>query len=176
MYFTTTYKSPMGKISLACDENQNLVGLWFEGQKYFQNGITLNNVEKNELEIFKLTKTWLDDYFKGKKPEISRLPLSPQGSDFQKRVWQILCKIPYGKVITYGEIAKIIASELNKTKMSAQAVGGAVGHNPISIIIPCHRVVGKNNNLVGYAGGIETKITLLKHENVDTDKFFILKS
>ena len=101
------------------------------------------------------------------------MPLAPEGSDFRKEVWDILCTIPYGEVMTYGQIADIIAERHGKAKMSAQAVGGAVGHNPISVIIPCHRVVGTNGSLTGYAGGLSKKITLLKHEGVDTDSFII---
>ncbi len=166
MYYITTCESPIGKYTLACDKDENLVGLWLEGQKYFADTIGTDIALNNELEIFKQTKDWLDRYFRGEKPEISELPLKPIGNDFRQRVWQILCEIPYGEVYTYGEIAKIIAREQGKTKMSAQAVGGAVGHNPISIIIPCHRVVGANGNLTGYAGGIKTKIALLENEGI----------
>ena len=129
---------------------------------------------KNERILIK-TKKWLDEYFNGKKPEISELDLAPIGSEFAKNVWEILCEIPYGKVTTYGEIAKKMAKIMNKEKMSAQAVGGAVGHNPISIIIPCHRVVGANGSLTGYAGGIDKKIYLLKHEQVNMENLFVPK-
>ncbi len=173
MYYLTTHKTPIGNYTLACDENENLVGLWLEGQKYFLDTIKSKTTKNENLEIFKKTKNWLDRYFKGEKPEISELPLFLFGSDFRKRVWQILTKIPYGKVCTYGDIAKIIAKEQNIEKMSSQAVGNAISHNPISIIVPCHRVVGKNGSLVGYAGGIEAKIKLLKLEKIDTNKFFI---
>ena len=118
-------------------------------------------------------KKWLDRYCNGEKPDISELPLAPMGSDFRKEVWDILCTIPYGEVMTYGQIADIIAKRHGKAKMSAQAVGGAVGHNPVSLIIPCHRVVGTNGSLTGYAGGLGKKITLLKHEGVDTDKLIV---
>ena len=118
--------------------------------------------ENNSLEVFKSAKNWLDRYFAGQKPDLKELPLKPQGTEFQKKVWKILCEIPYGNVITYGDIAK----RLNPLSRSAQAVGGAVGHNPISIIIPCHRVVGANNSLTGYAAGIETKKKLLELEGV----------
>ena len=117
----------------------------------------------------------LDRYFAGEKPEISELPLAPIGGEFRQAVWKILCEIPYGQVTTYGEIAKKIAAQRNRKTMSAQAVGGAVGHNPISIIIPCHRVVGSNGSLTGYAGGIDLKIKLLEHEGVDLSKFFVPK-
>ena len=123
-------------------------------------------IENDNLDIFKRTKKWLDRYFNGEKPQISELPLSPKGSEFRQCVWKILCEIPYGETCTYKEIADIIAKEQGVDKMSAQAVGGAVGHNPISIIIPCHRVVGSDGSLTGYAGGIETKIKLLKLEGV----------
>lgn len=129
---------------------------------------------KNERILIK-TKKWLDEYFNGKKPEISELDLAPNGSEFAKNVWEILCEIPYGKVTTYGEIAKKMAKIMHKEKMSAQAVGGAVGHNPISIIIPCHRVVGANGSLTGYAGGIDKKIYLLKHEQVNMENLFVPK-
>lgn len=152
---------------LAGDERGNLVGLWLEGQKYFADAVGLDVIEDNNLDIFKQTQDWLDRYFGGEKPEISEIPLAPIGNDFRQRVWQLLCEIPYGTVRTYGDIAKIIATERGKVKMSAQAIGGAVGHNPISIIIPCHRVVGANGKLTGYAGGIGTKIALLKHEGVE---------
>ncbi len=129
---------------------------------------------KNERILIK-TKKWLDEYFNGKKPEISELDLAPIGSEFAKNVWEILCEIPYGKVTTYGEIAKKMTKIMHKEKMSAQAVGGAVGHNPISIIIPCHRVVGANGSLTGYAGGIDKKIYLLKHEQVNMENLFVPK-
>ena len=129
---------------------------------------------KNERILIK-TKKWLDEYFNGKKPEISELDLAPIGSEFAKNVWEILCEIPYGKVTTYGEIAKKMAKIMHKEKMSAQAVGGAVGHNSISIIIPCHRVVGANGSLTGYAGGIDKKIYLLKHEQVNMENLFVPK-
>lgn len=165
-YYKTVYNSPMGKLLMASD-GINLSGLWFEGQKYFADTIKGELLERNDLEIFNQTKIWLDNYFLGQRPKISELSLNPAGSDFRQRVWQILCEIPYGSVMTYGEIAKIIANENGKQSMSAQAIGGAVGHNPISIIIPCHRVVGANNNLTGYAGGIDVKIKLLRHEGIN---------
>ena len=174
-YFKTDYSSPIGNITLACDNKENLIGLWLKGQKYFGDTVEYEMFENNNLEILKKTKKWLDRYFRGEKPKISELSLAPIGNDFRQRVWRILCKIPYGKVYTYGEIAKIIAKEQGKARMSAQAVGGAVGHNPISIIIPCHRVVGSNGSLTGYSGGIETKIKLLKHEGVNMDGLFTPK-
>lgn len=132
-------------------------------------------VEKDDILIFDVTKKWLDQYFAGNKPKISELSMAPIGGVFQKSVWKILCQIPYGEVIIYGEIAKKMARIMNKTWMSAQAVGGAVGHNPISIIIPCHRVVGSNGSLTGYAGGLQTKIKLLEIEGVDMNSFYVPK-
>jgi methylated-DNA-[protein]-cysteine S-methyltransferase len=171
MIYSTYYSSPMGSLSLVCDD-KNLIGLWIEGQKYF--GGTKNEViiENSNSPILTATKNWLDKYFAGQRPAISTLPLAPRGSEFRMAVWNILCEIPYGEVITYGEIAKKMAVKMNKARMSGQAVGGAVGHNPISIIIPCHRVVGANGNLTGYAGGLDKKIKLLEHEGVDMSRLF----
>ena len=161
-----------GKILLASKDNK-LIGLWIDGQKYFLGNLKEETQEKEDEIIFVKIKKWLDRYFNGEKPKISELDLAPMGSDFAKNVWKILCEIPYGEVTTYGEIAKKIAKIMNKDKMSAQAIGGAVGHNPISIIIPCHRVVGSNGSLTGYAGGIDKKIKLLEHENVDMSNLYI---
>ncbi|MGX2982880.1 methylated-DNA--[protein]-cysteine S-methyltransferase [Helicobacter sp. 23-1045] len=170
-YFKTHYDSPLGNITLSCDDRENIVGLWFKGQKYFCDTIKGEMIKNDNLRIFTKAKKWLDRYFGGKKPDIAEITLSPNGNDFRQRVWKILCKIPYGKVYTYGEVAKIIAKEQCKARMSAQAVGGAVGRNPISIIIPCHRVVGADGKLTGYANGIETKIKLLKLEGVNMTKY-----
>ena len=154
--YTTTCISPIGNVILGSD-GEALVGLWLEGQKYFLSGY--EETEDNDtLEIFKETKLWLDEYFKGNNPEIT-MSLAPCGTEFQHKVWKELECIPYGKTITYGNIAKKLGIK------SGQAVGGAVGKNPISIIIPCHRVVGKNNTLTGYAGGTDKKLELLKLEN-----------
>ena len=172
MYFAATYESPVGTITLASDGDK-LIGLWNENQKYHGDKIFKDMVEKNDLAIFNDAIKWLDRYFIGEQPDIEELPLAPIGSEFRKSVWKILCKIPYGKTITYGEIAKEMALSLNKERMSSQAVGGAVGHNPLSIIIPCHRVVGSNGSLTGYAGGIKTKIKLLELEGVDISQFSI---
>ncbi len=172
MIYTTWYTSPLGLITLASD-GENLVGLWIEGQKYFAATIKGGVAEKSDLPVFAKTKTWLDMYFAGKKPAISELPLAPPGGEFRKAVWDILCEIPYGQCTTYGKIAKSMADRMNKKSMSSQAVGGAVGHNPISIIIPCHRVVGASGSLTGYAGGIDRKIRLLKLEGADMTRFFI---
>lgn len=172
MEYTSTYKSPIGDILLAADEI-GLTGLWFKGQKYFANTLTSEPIEQ-ETEILLDTKRWLDIYFSGEEPKFTP-PLHPIGSPFRQEVWQILLQIPYGKTVTYGQIAEQIAKKQNLPRMSAQAVGGAVGHNEISIIIPCHRVVGTNGSLTGYAGGIDKKIVLLELENTDISSFFVPK-
>lgn len=168
MYYKTYYMSPVGKLTLASD-GKNLVGLWIEGQKYFQSTLPDDCTETETAEGFVLerAKKWLDRYFAGEKPDISELPLAPAGSEFRRMIWKLLCEIPYGEVTTYGELARKAAALMGKRSMSAQAVGGAVGHNPISIIIPCHRVIGTDGSLTGYAGGIDKKIKLLKLEGVD---------
>lgn len=170
MQYTSYYSSPLGRLFLAAEED-GLTGAWFEGQKYFARCLDKETEEK-EIPLFKDVKKWLSIYFSGKEPDFI-VPLHLTGSDFQKEVWEILRTIPYGKTITYGEIAKQIAAKKGVPRMSAQAVGGAVGHNKISVIIPCHRVVGANGNLTGYAGGIDKKIKLLALERVNMDSFFI---
>lgn len=174
MIFTTSYTAALGAITLASD-GENLVGLWIDGQKYFAETVAESIEDKSGLLIFARTKKWLDAYFAGEKPEICDLSLAPDGGEFRKNVWEMLCEIPYGQCTTYGEIAKKMASRMGKKSMSSQAVGGAVGHNPISIIIPCHRVVGSNGSLTGYAGGIDKKIKLLQLEGADISRFFIPK-
>lgn len=156
MYYGSEYVSPIGKITLVCDE-ENLVGAWFEGQKYFGNGIKEACSFASKRSVLRETKDWLDAYFAGSKPDTSHLMLAPAGGSFRQEVWKILCEIPYGGTITYGEIAKKMARKMGRRTMSAQAVGGAVGHNPISVIIPCHRVLGADGALTGYAGGIEKR-------------------
>lgn len=167
MKYTSTYKSPLGQISMASD-GVSLTGLWFEGQNLEKKGLD-KNFEEKDLEIFDQTKAWLDQYFKGEEPDFD-LKVSYQVSDFRREVLKILQKIPYGKTLTYGDIAKEIAQKRKIKTMSAQAVGTAVGHNPISIIIPCHRVIGAHQGLGGYGGGIERKIKLLNLEGIDTSK------
>lgn len=164
MYYQCYYHSPIGKLLLASSET-NLIGLWMENQKYFADTLPQNAIFNETIPILEQTKKWLDRYFNSEKPDSNELPLAPFGSDFRQRVWKILREIPYGETLTYGDIAKKIAQETDKKSMSAQAIGGAVGHNPISIVIPCHRVIGANGNLTGYAGGIDKKIQLLKMEN-----------
>lgn len=170
IYYKTEYKSPLGIITICCDEDEKVVGLFFKNQKYFADNIDGKITENNNLKIFVTVKSWLDRYFAGKKPNIKEIPIKFIGNDFRKSVWKILYEIPYGKVLTYGDIAKQIAKQKNITKMSAQAIGGAVGHNPISIIVPCHRVVGKNGKLTGYAAGINKKKKLLELEQVNMVK------
>ena len=172
MIYTCTYASSLGDILLAADEI-GLIGLWFEGQKYFANTLPKEYISQ-ETPILIETKKWLDIYFSGKEPKFTP-PLHPAGSVFRQTVWQILLEIPYGQTITYGEIARQMAKINNTPHMSAQAVGGAVGHNEISIIIPCHRVVGRNGSLTGYAGGIDKKISLLKLEHTDMSRLFVPK-
>ncbi len=171
-YFSAQYESPVGRILLGANDT-GLVGLWIEGQKYFGDTVDGEFFEKPDLPIFAAARKWLDAYFAGEKPPISDLVLAPIGGEFRKAVWDILCEIPYGQCTTYGNIAKKMAIRMNRKSMSSQAVGGAVGHNPISIIIPCHRVVGSNGSLTGYAGGLSRKIQLLELEGVDTSNFFI---
>ena len=161
MEYISHHQSPLGKILLSADD-LGLTGLWFEGQKYYALHLD-KKCEEKELSLFKEVKKWLDIYFSGKEPDFE-VPMHFKGTDFQKEVWDILCSIPYGKTMTYGEIAKQLAAKRGLGSMSAQAVGGAVGHNRISIIVPCHRVVGTNGSLTGYAGGIDKKIALLTLE------------
>ena len=174
MIYTSYYHTPIGRILLAAN-NDALVGLWFENQKYFPDALKQEPIKLGDSPVLVQTVTWLDRYFAGTKPEISELKLAPAGSEFRRAVWAALCRIPYGEVTTYGEIAGKIAVQFAKAQMSAQAVGAAVGRNPISIIIPCHRVVGVNGSLTGYAGGIDKKIRLLNHEGVNTEKLFVPK-
>ncbi len=165
MQYISKYSSPMGNILLAADA-VGLTGLWFEGQTYF--GLCLDkDYEEKELPIFTKAKEWLDVYFSGREPNF-KLPIHAMGTPFQNAVWEILCSIPYGKTMTYGEVAKIIAERKGIKRMSAQAVGGAVGRNKLSIIIPCHRVIGATNKLTGYAAGLDKKIALLKLEHIYT--------
>lgn len=171
MYFFTAYPSPVGPMTLASD-GDSLVGLWLEGQKYHGSTTSGAMTEKDDLPVFDAAKNWLDRYFAGEKPSAFELPLAPAGSAFRQGVWRILCEIPYGAVTTYGDIAKRMAAAQGRSSMSTQAVGGAVGHNPISIIIPCHRVVGADGSLTGYAGGLAAKIKLLELEGVSMSGLF----
>lgn len=162
MQYISHYTSPLGDILLAGNPTC-ITGLWFQGQKYYAKGLKADAPEQ-ELPIFSEAKNWLDKYFSDQKPG-PMPPLCPKGTEFQKAVWALLLNIPYGKTTTYGELAKQLAQERALPHMSAQAVGGAVGRNPIALLIPCHRVVGADGSLTGYAGGIERKAWLLKLEN-----------
>lgn len=170
MEYRNSYISPLGRILLTADEI-GLTGLAFEGQKNAVQGLIRESEEK-ETTLFSGVKKWLDIYFSGEEPKFTP-SLHPTGSAFRQAVWQILLQIPYGQTITYGEIARQMSEMQNTPHMSAQAVGGAVGHNEISIIIPCHRVVGTNGSLTGYAGGIDKKIALLNLEHTDMSHFFV---
>lgn len=162
MYYSTKYFSPIGEMLIVSD-GKAINGVWFSSQKNFKSTIEEEIVENDDLAIFKDVKLWLDNYFKGLNPQIN-FKIKPAGSEFRMTVWKMLLEIPYGKTLTYGQIASGISPT-----MSAQAVGGAVGANPIAIIIPCHRVVGKNGKLTGYAAGIDKKIELLKLEKILDD-------
>ncbi|MBR5516661.1 MAG: methylated-DNA--[Firmicutes bacterium] len=176
MLYKTCYDSPLGPITMASD-GDNLIGLFLEGQVHFEKTIKEEVITCDDLSIFVFTKNWLDKYFAGEVMEICDLPLRLDGSPFRKAVWHILSKIPYGQLVTYGDIAKEMASLTGKEHMSAQAIGNAVGHNPISIIVPCHRVIGTGGKLTGYAGGIDLKIKLLELEghtiNIDNSKVIL---
>ena len=169
MLYTNHYESPLGDLLLAGDE-EGLTGLWFtKGGRYVGEGLKKDALPR-EKDYFDQAKEWLDLYFSGRDPGF--LPkIHLLGSSFRNRVGELLCEIPFGKTTTYGEIARRIAKERGMERMSAQAVGGAVGHNPICIIVPCHRVIGARGNLTGYGGGILIKKALLELEGVDTSRF-----
>lgn len=173
MYERTTYSSPLGTLTLMSHQD-HLIGLWMEGQTYVDLS-SRKEIKDQTSKVLDQAKDWLDRYFHKEQPSIAALPLEPIGTEFQTEVWNILCEIPYGELATYGDIAKQLAQRLGKPHMSAQAIGGAVGHNPISIIIPCHRVVGASGSLTGYAGGIDRKIALLEHEGVDLSHLYVPK-
>lgn len=169
MDYLHTISSPLGELTLASD-GIAITGLWLDGQKYF--AATMDSeAERKNLPVFDLAKEWLDSYFSGKQLDFS-VPLAPKGSPFRQAVWNILCAIPYGTVVTYGSIAKELGNAQGYPS-SARAVGNAVGHNPISIFIPCHRVVGASGNLTGYAGGIDRKIQLLQLEKAPIETLHI---
>lgn len=172
MIYCTRYNSPLGNICLLSDGTA-LTHLYTEF--WHKRPLLCGDfADGRNLDCLKETKRWLDIYFSGKKPSFLP-PLSFCGSNFRQEVWNILLTIPYGELVTYGDIAKMVAKKLGKMQMSAQAVGGAVGANPIGIIIPCHRVIGANHNLTGYAGGLSTKLDLLKLEGIDTTQLVIPK-
>ena len=158
MIYTAHYTSPLGGITLASD-GMTLTGLYFDGERDFPD---LSAAHKKDLPVFGEVMRWLDLYFAGKEPDFMP-PLAPVGTTFQQAVWEILKTIPYGGTTTYGAIAKRLEKSTGK-RMSAQAVGGAVGRNPISLLIPCHRVIGADGSLMGYAGGLDKKEYLLRTE------------
>lgn len=168
MVHTLHYVSPLGPLLLA-EKDGGLMGLWIEGQKYFP-AHREGWEEQPDAPALLAAARWLDAYFAGRAPSPDALPLRPEGSAFRLAVWKLLCVIPYGQVTTYGELARKLAAQRGTAHLSAQAVGGAVGHNPLSILIPCHRVVGTDGSLAGYAGGIERKKALLTLEGVDINR------
>ena len=172
MIFVQHYDSPLGGILLAAD-GIGLRGLWFDGQKYLARDLPAERIGQDTPALAE-ARRWLDIYFAGSQPDFLP-PLHPVGTAFRQSVWEILLQIPYGRTTTYGEIARQLAEKQKLPRMSAQAVGGAVGHNEISIIIPCHRVVGTNGSLTGYAGGIDKKRKLLELEHTDMTGFFVPK-
>ena len=168
MEYISYYQSPLGRILMAADD-EGLTGLWFEGQRYY--ALRLDNEHEERITpTLTAAASWLDVYFSGREPEFS-VPLHIKGSAFHKEVSAIMQAIPYGTTMTYGEIAAAAASRMGMPRMSARAAGGAVGHNAISIIVPCHRVVGSDGSLTGYAGGIWRKVRLLQTEGMDTSRF-----
>lgn len=166
MLYFLRYDSPLGGMTLV-SRGEALEGAWFEGQKYELAGVSGMPAEQRRIPVLADASAWLDSYFSGGRPSPGSLPLAPQGSAFRQEIWQMLCGIPYGETVTYGELAGEYARRHGLTSMSAQAAGGAVGHNPISVIIPCHRVVGANGSLTGYAGGLERKRWLLRLEGAE---------
>ena len=172
MYYKTECASPLGRLTLACD-GEGLTGLWIEGQKYFGAFQLEGALPRDDIPVFCQAKGWLERYFAGERPDPLELPLAPAGSGFRQAVWRVLLEIPCGRVTTYKAVAGEAARRLGRESMSAQAVGGAVGHNPISIIIPCHRVVGTGGSLTGYAGGLDRKRWLLLHEGVDVSRLSV---
>lgn len=173
MVYTCEYGSPLGAITVACDDSA-VIGLWFNGQKHFGN-ILPEQTEQRAHPLLADAQRWLDVYFSGREPGFLP-PLRYDSTPFRKAVFDIMLTIPYGKTMTYGEIAARIAERRGLSKMSAQAVGGAVGHNPISLMIPCHRVVGTSGSLTGYGGGIARKVRLLELEHADMTGFFVPKT
>lgn len=171
MTYIAYYSSPLGRMTMASD-GENLIGLWFDGQKYMLGALKEESKEERELVVFDQTRRWLDCYFEGRDPGFIP-PVRLSGSDFRQEVGRIMLTIPFGKTMTYGQIAEELARRQGKSKMSAQAIGGAVGHNPISVIVPCHRVVGSNGSLTGYAGGINIKVSLLNLEGVEMSRLFV---
>lgn len=170
MLYYKKVASPLGEITLRSD-GEALTGLWFADDKHYGAKDIAGEVLA-DLDVFMQAEAWLAEYFAGREPKVS-VPLKLQGSEFQMQVWRLLLDIPYGRLVTYGDIAKKIAAQKGVARMSAQAVGGAVGHNPLCIIVPCHRVVGANGSLTGYGGGMWRKVRLLELEKVDMSKLTV---
>lgn len=171
MTYVTMLSSPVGQLHLASD-GEALTGLWLEGQKYFAATLGLDTEIRDGLPVFRQAAAWLDAYFAGEVPP-ALPPLAPKGSPFRQAVWKLLLEIPQGQTTTYGALAQRLREQ--GVFAAPQAVGGAVGHNPISILIPCHRVVGTDGSLTGYAGGIAVKRNLLKLEGVDVTELSVSK-
>lgn len=167
MYYSTQYTSPVGALTL-CAHEDKLVGLWLEDQKYFGASLPEEMAPDEDIPVLLRAREWLDRYFAGGEPRPAELPLSPIGTPFRQTVWKLLLEIPYGQTVTYGQLSRRTAAALGRPSMAARAVGSAAGHNPISIIIPCHRLVGAGGSLTGYAGGLERKRWLLRHEGQKT--------
>lgn len=170
MLYYKKVASPLGEITLRSD-GEALTGLWFADDKHY-GAKDIAGAALADLDVFMQAEAWLAEYFAGREPKVS-VPLKLQGSEFQMQVWRLLQDIPYGRLVTYGDIAKKIAAQKGLARMSAQAVGGAVGHNPLCIIVPCHRVVGANGSLTGYGGGMWRKVRLLELEKVDMSKLTV---
>ncbi|WP_293832979.1 methylated-DNA--[protein]-cysteine S-methyltransferase [uncultured Phascolarctobacterium sp.] len=170
MLYYKKVASPLGEITLRSD-GEALTGLWFADDKHY-GAKDIAGAALADLDVFMQAEAWLAEYFAGREPKVS-VPLKLQGSEFQMQVWRLLQDIPYGRLVTYGDIAKKIAAQKGVARMSAQAVGGAVGHNPMCIIVPCHRVVGANGSLTGYGGGMWRKVRLLELEKVDMSKLTV---
>ena len=164
MDYICRYSSPLGGITFASD-GEALTGLWFDGQKHYAETLSDAHTER-ELPVFEETARWLDLYFSGTEPDFTP-PLAVRATPFREAVWSELMGIPFGKTVTYGELAAAVAKRMGTGRASVRAVGGAVGRNPVSLIIPCHRVVGADGSLTGYAGGLERKAFLLRLESAE---------
>ena len=173
-YFTVYETGLIGALTLASD-GESITGCWFDNDRYFGYGVDGPIERRDDLAVFEQARTWLDRYFAGQAPDPRELPLAARATPFQKRVREAMLDIPYGQTTTYGDIAKRIEAETGR-RQSARAVGGAVGHNPLCLIVPCHRVVGANGNLTGFGGGIDMKVKLLEHERAMKPEFTLPKN
>lgn len=172
MQYSMKYESPLGCMTVTCSDD-SILAVCLENQRYYADYFDAASADRSESPALSTAADWLDEYFRGRRPGITGLPLAPAGSRFRQTVWSILKEIPYGEVTTYGEVALEAARRLGRNHMSSQAVGGAVGHNPLAIMIPCHRVIGAGGNLTGYDGGIDKKVWLLKHEGADMTGLYV---